>query len=196
MDNGVGHRQQGYPGSRQPHSPTYRVSTIMLAIYPLSPATLGSAIDLTKRVFDRPGFWWEQPGFVLWLSLRRNFVARSIFRLLGMGEARYWVVADETGLVLGVTGLYTYLNDPDACWLGWTCVDPEARSRRIGSQLVDFAIAQSQSTGRSYLRLYTWDGEEAAVARHLYQRRGFQLTRTEKLESYSLLYYELPVQQG
>ncbi|MDX2100028.1 MAG: GNAT family N-acetyltransferase [Leptolyngbyaceae cyanobacterium bins.59] len=163
----------------------------MITLEPLSPDTIGEAIRLTDRVFDYPAFWWEKPSFVLWLSLNNGFIAKTIYRFLGVEWATYWVARDEEGAVVGITGLYTYLKEPEAYWLGWTCVDPQVRGRKIGSGLVDFAIAQTREAGKAYLRLYTWDDEAATVARQLYERRGFHLTRTEDLKTYRVLYYDL-----
>jgi GNAT superfamily N-acetyltransferase len=167
----------------------------MATIQPLSQKTLKDTIALTNTVFP----WESRWGSAAWafrFSLIHPRLSRILFLPLGIRWAHYWVAINGGKTVLGVTGLYRPHKDTEAYWLGWTCVAPEARGQRIGSQLLDFAIEQTKKAGVSYLRLYTWDGEEATVARQLYERRGFQLTHTEKLEEYSLLYYELPLVVG
>ncbi len=166
-----------------------------IAIEPLSPQSLNATISLTDRVFLYQR-WWEQAKWAFSLSLMSGFLPRLLLQLIGVDNCRYWVAIDSQTGVVGVTGLYQTPKDKqDAYWLGWTCVDPQTRGQGVGKQLIDFAIAEAKSSGITYLRLYTSDLPDYAIAVKLYERRGFELTSqvTEKYQhiSFNILYYQL-----
>lgn len=166
-----------------------------IVIEPLSEHTLPATIALTDLVFLYQR-WWERASWAFSLSLMSGFVPRLLLRLIAVENCRYWVAIDSQTGVVGVTGLYQTPKDKhEAYWLGWTCVDPQTRGQGVGKQLIEFAIEQAKSSGISYLRLYTSDLPDYAIAVKLYERRGFELTNQVKENyqhrSFNILHYQL-----
>ncbi|WP_414543803.1 GNAT family N-acetyltransferase [Nostoc sp. CCY0012] len=164
-------------------------------IEPLSYATLDEAINLINKVFPSQTLF-ERATLAFPLSLRKNStITKIIFRILEITEVRYWVAVDEDcKRVIGTTGLYGYLKDiHEAYWLAWTCVSPTVRGQGIGSKLVDFSIEKARAEGKQFLRLYTSNSPDEAVAQILYQKRGFRLIGEDKIwgSKSKKLYFEL-----
>ncbi|MHC5822627.1 MAG: GNAT family N-acetyltransferase [Nostoc sp.] len=168
----------------------------MIEIKPLSKPTLTAAIDLADKVFQYQR-WWEKASWIFQLSLMHSYFPKLLLGLLGISWCRYWVAVNSQADVLGITGLYTRSGNSETYWLGWTCVNPEARGQGIGAKLVDFAISQAKNSRANYLKLYTSDLPDYAIARQLYERRGFELVQEvlqkHKQTTFNILYYQLPL---
>lgn len=168
----------------------------MIAIKPLSKQTLTAAIDLADKVFQYQR-WWEKASWAFQLSLMHGYFPKLLLGLLGISWCRYWAAVNSQADVLGITGLYTRSGNSETYWLGWTCVNPEARGQGIGAKLVDFAVSQAKNSGANYLKLYTSDLPDYAIARQLYERRGFELVQQvlqkHKQMTFNILYYQLPL---
>lgn len=140
-----------------------------LSIEPFDPLRRDAVIRLVDAVFPS-----QSP--IERLSMR-VFQTRWDW-LLGLGgirNGRFWL-AVEADRVLGTVGLYQTPKDAGtAYWLGWFCVSPEARGRRLGQRLIDFAVAETKVAGQQYLRLYTSTDPNEAAAQALYERNGFTL---------------------
>lgn len=166
----------------------------MIEIQPLSKQTLTAAIKLADEVFQYQR-WQEKASWAFQLSLMHGYLAKLLLRLKGISSCRYWVAVDSQANVIGITGLYIRSEDSKTYWLGWTCVNPEARGERIGSKLVDFAISQAQNSGANYLKLWTSDRPVYVIARQLYEQRGFELVqqapKKRKQMNFNILYYQL-----
>jgi GNAT superfamily N-acetyltransferase len=166
----------------------------MIKIEPLSKQNLRAATKLADEVFQYQR-WWEKASWAFQLSLMDGYFPKLLLRLVGMGWCRYWVAVNSDMEVLGITGIYTMLEDSKTYWLGWTGVAPEARGKRIGSKLVDFAISQARNANVNYLKLYTSDIPDYAIACQLYERRGFELINKVatkyKQMTFNTLYYQL-----
>jgi ribosomal protein S18 acetylase RimI-like enzyme len=72
-------------------------------------------------------------------------------------------------------------------------VAPEARGQGIGGKLVDFCIAKARAAGKQFLRLYTSNHPNQAIAQILYEKRGFRLIGDSQLRGtqFKKLYGEL-----
>jgi GNAT superfamily N-acetyltransferase len=55
-------------------------------------------------------------------------------------------------------------DNNEKVWLGWTCVDPAVRGQEIGRKLVNFAIGKARSESKKFLRLYTSNHPNQAIA--------------------------------
>lgn len=97
---------------------------------------------------------------------------------------KYWVAVDtDNKNVVGTIGIYEENADQNqALWLGWFCVDPNYRGRKIGSKLLEFAISQAKRLGTPYLRVYTADSERSLAARYLYRKYSFKPMKRINLE--------------
>ncbi|KAB2926188.1 MAG: GNAT family N-acetyltransferase [Dechloromonas sp.] len=62
--------------------------------------------------------------------------------------------------------------------LRWFITSDEARGKGLGSRLLEAAMAFCQAQG--YHRVYLWTFDELHAARHLYERHGFRLSRTQR----------------
>jgi len=95
------------------------------------------------------------------------FVARQEGRVVGMVSLLYSVSTAQGGPV---------------CWLEDMVFRPECRSAGVGSQLLEYAIAQAQTRGLSRITLLT-DCDNAGAIR-FYQRHGFQPSAMTPLRLY------------
>jgi ribosomal protein S18 acetylase RimI-like enzyme len=170
-------------------------ATIFAKIEPLSRVRLASAAALANRVFgdDAPGRWFRT-------SLDRSLYADTVARTFDpngvpLPGVRYWTATDKTGQVVGTTGLYEYASDRyQASWLGWMCVEPRARGRKIGQSLVEKAIGEARADGKAFLRLYTSTDPNEAAAQRLYEKLGLRVVRRLPPEAgsrYAILLREL-----
>jgi GNAT superfamily N-acetyltransferase len=166
-------------------------------ITPLSKETLEEAKKLVNRVFPLQE---KEESSDYWLAYSLKQSEKEAKR--GPGEypdARlpgYWVYMRD-GKVIGIIGLYEYgRNAKNVSWVGWFCVDPDFRRQCIGSELLEYAIAQAKKAGKKYLRLYTTDDPNEADAQRLYEKKGFIITKRDvrKRGKYDILYRELKLQ--
>lgn len=61
-------------------------------------------------------------------------------------------------------------------------VDPKARGFKLGTRLVDECISFARAAG--YLHITLWTHSVLTAARHVYEKAGFKLTRSEKHKSW------------
>jgi DNA-binding MarR family transcriptional regulator/GNAT superfamily N-acetyltransferase len=62
-------------------------------------------------------------------------------------------------------------------------VDPKARGLRLGARLIDECIGFARDAG--YKKITLWTHSVLTAARHIYQKAGFKLTRSEERVSWS-----------
>jgi GNAT superfamily N-acetyltransferase len=176
--------------------PEISLSQMTVVIEPMSKRTVSVAIELADRIFLYQT-WWRKARFIFLLSLMKGILPKLIFGVAGVAWCEHWVATNPTGEVLGVTGLYSLLKDPDAYYLSWTFVNPNFRRCGVGDRLVSFALEQARSQGAKYLKLDTWDLPMFESAHRLYKRHGFQITHKKpgkrKDISYNILYFQAPL---
>ena len=61
-------------------------------------------------------------------------------------------------------------------------VDPKARGLGLGARLVDECVRFARDAG--YKKITLWTHSVLIAARHIYEKAGFRLTRTDKHESW------------
>jgi RimJ/RimL family protein N-acetyltransferase len=107
------------------------------------------------------------------------------------------VYIDETGAVLGTTGLYQYKRDAqEAVWVGWFCVDPKARGKGIGQKLIDHTICLAVQAGFRRVRLYTSTDPNEEAAQRLYEKNGFKEISRKKGLFATKLFREREIKQA
>ena len=57
-------------------------------------------------------------------------------------------------------------------------VDPKARGLGLGARLADECVRFAKRVG--YKKITLWTHQELTAARHIYEKAGFKLMRTEK----------------
>ncbi len=92
---------------------------------------------------------------------------------------RCWI-AEMNGEIVG--SIFVVEGSEDTAKLRLLIVDPKARGLGLGSQLVEECINFSRQAG--YKKLVLWTNSVLKEARHIYQKKGFQLVNEEKHHSF------------
>lgn len=92
---------------------------------------------------------------------------------------RFWI-AEMNGEIVG--SIFVVEGSEDTAKLRLLIVDPKARGLGLGSQLVEECINFSKQAG--YKKLVLWTNSVLKEARHIYQKKGFQLVKEEKHHSF------------
>lgn len=159
-----------------------------MEIIRLSEETLKPALDLILRCFSQ-----VQPDDI---DHPEKCLKHSLetYRKQKQNPTLGYQIAVDNERVVGISGLFVVpYNQRDSNWLGWTCVDPAFRGRKIGSRLLDLMIQKTIEDRKKFLRLYvSSDGE---IARSIYAKRGFIETCRRKYEDCDdhLIYMKLPL---
>lgn len=159
----------------------------MISIEALTKERLSDAINLTKEVFGESTAKKDLPASLTPDKYKKYLEKTEIFNL------EYWVAVDGND-ILGVIGLYSEENGKEETrWIGWFCVNPLARKRGIGSQLLRFVIEKARMEGRKTLKVYTSDHPTEINSHRLYEKHGFQLFKKRPVGNtgYMFLYYQL-----
>ena len=157
-------------------------------IVPLSKETLQSAMKLVDICF--PVKMEHENTDLLQASLGMKDI--SLVDKNGV-YIKYWVVLKGKD-VIGLVGLFGERRKvKKEYWLDYFCVHPSMRGKGIGTKLLNFAILKARKEDKKYLKLYTAEGLDEAAAQHLYEEKGFEVTkkRRDKNFPYMLIYYRL-----
>ncbi|WP_236029867.1 GNAT family N-acetyltransferase [Paractinoplanes lichenicola] len=84
-------------------------------------------------------------------------------------------IAEVEGLRVGC--VFCVDGGDDTAVLRVLLVDPAARGRRVGAQLVDTCLNFARKNG--YVRIRLWTTDRQAIAGRLYLSRGFELAKEE-----------------
>ena len=93
---------------------------------------------------------------------------------------RCWIVemnGENVGCVMLVKD-----KQPKVARIRLLLVDPKARGLGLGARLVDECVRFSRKAG--YKKITLWTHSVLAAARHVYEKAGFTLTRSEKRKSW------------
>jgi RimJ/RimL family protein N-acetyltransferase len=85
---------------------------------------------------------------------------------------RYFIIKTERGDSIGIIGLYSYHDYPDDAWIGWFGILPEYRGKGFSKMALAKLERHARSLGFKSIRLYLYEGENAA-ADGLYKNGGF-----------------------
>jgi len=156
-----------------------------ITIEPLSKERLEKTTEMIIKIFNNKPEDVDWPGKWLPASLEPEKYKKD-FDAIDCLFCNYWVAIDsKSNRVAGIIGIYSIKHDEEeACWIGWFCVAPEFRERKIGSKLLDFAIEKAKSMKKEYLRLYISNNPNEKKAKILYARRGFKLLGKKKLKGF------------
>lgn len=149
-----------------------------MKIVPLSEENLEETIRMAHKVFPLDAASDNPPerGFRKSLSNEANIKSWKGPEHVLSG-LNYWVLLDdETDKVIGVTGLYSFKENPGEVWLAWYCIDPEVRGKGLGRKLLEWTMAKAKEEGYSVFRLYTSTDPNEAAAQKLYDSVGLKIT--------------------
>ena len=93
------------------------------------------------------------------------------------GRDGLWL-ACENGLIHGAIAIDGSHYQESGAHLRWFITSDEVRGKGIGSRLLAAAISFCRD--RRYHKVYLWTFDELHAARHLYEKQGFKLTRTQR----------------
>jgi GNAT superfamily N-acetyltransferase len=88
-----------------------------------------------------------------------------------------WLAMDG-GVIHGSVAIDGSHSQESGAHLRWFIASDESRGKGVGSQLL--AAALDFCKLRSYRKVYLWTFDELHAARHLYEKHGFKLARTQR----------------
>lgn len=83
----------------------------------------------------------------------------------------FWLARSFENQVVGITGIYSYIEYPDDAWCAWYGILPEYQGKGFGKALLLWTINQAKKMGFKNFRLYT-DLEDNKTATELYRKVG------------------------
>jgi len=93
------------------------------------------------------------------------------------GRDGIWL-ANEGGITHGAIVIDGSHYQESGAHLRWFILSDEARGKGVGSQLIGAAMSFCQAQG--YRKVYLWTFDQLHAARHLYEKHGFKLVRTQR----------------
>ena len=182
-----------------------QIQTLVEGIDERSRERLLDAMRVIRNVLDREGGSAHEPrlrglkpGDLGWIIHRQTVLYNQEYgwdwtyeglasKILGQFVAEFdanketaWV-AEWRGEVVG--SVFLMKGDaPETAKLRLLYVEPSARGKGIGRQLVDACIAHARALG--YRKLTLWTNDVLVAARHIYQSAGFHLTDEAKHHSF------------
>ena len=93
------------------------------------------------------------------------------------GRDGLWL-AQDNGVIHGSIAIDGSQLQESGAHLRWFITSDESRGKGLGSRLLDAAMAFCRASG--YRKVYLWTFDELHAARHLYEKHGFALARTQR----------------
>lgn len=93
------------------------------------------------------------------------------------GRDGLWL-AEEGGVIHGSVAIDGSHYEESGAHLRWFITSDQSRGKGLGSRVLAAAMAFCEDRGYRKVHLWTFDGLHAA--RHLYERHGFTLTRSQR----------------
>ena len=157
-------------------------------IEPLSRMTLKEAEKLRDSIFDDDIEDIEKDLLLASLNITHY---KKILENNDLTALTYWVAKESVSKrVIGLTGIYTEIDDKENCWLGWFCVDKLYRKNGFGKKLLEFSIEQAAKMEKKYLYLYTYNSKKFQTAIQLYNKYEFQEFQEKSSKNKLELYFK------
>lgn len=161
----------------------------------LTNETLDQACKVIDSAFPYEVSGGNAPSEYLRASLDEQKKKELLDSFTGHNVEYYTLIDESTHEVIGVTGLYTLIEDMnEASWGAWTGIHNNYKGKGFGKFMIDSMIEKARNNGKKYVRTYVSDHSNEAVALNMYKRRGFELFKQEPLdfpEAKNMFYYQL-----
>jgi DNA-binding MarR family transcriptional regulator/GNAT superfamily N-acetyltransferase len=120
-------------------------------------------------------YGWTEPFEGVCAQIVADFANKS-----DLQRERAWI-AEMDGENVGC--VFLAADSPTLARIRLLLVEPKARGLGLGAHLVDECIGFARRAG--YEKITLWTHSVLAAARHIYQKAGFKLTRSEERVSWS-----------
>jgi DNA-binding MarR family transcriptional regulator/GNAT superfamily N-acetyltransferase len=140
---------------------------------PHQPGDMGWIIHRHGVLYARE-YGWDETFEALVAEIAAKFI-----RNLDPKRERCWVAEREGGIVGSV---FLVRKSETAAQLRLMYVEPDARGLGIGSRLVEECVRFGRRVG--YRKIVLWTNSVLVAARHIYQKAGFRLVRSEPHHSF------------
>jgi GNAT superfamily N-acetyltransferase len=143
-----------------------------LQFVPVTVLNVCQSYKISKSIFP-------DDSFQLKLSFVASLVPKPLlpavshaFTAVRLKFLDYYAGVDETGEIVGITGLYAVTGRKEA-WIGWFGVAPSRRGNSYGSEILNWTIEAAKQRDFDMLRLWTSTSDDHARAAVMYAARGF-----------------------
>lgn len=165
-----------------------------MLIRDLDKDNVDEAVKLLNRVFPYDTEKDNLPEKFLKGSLN-PLKYKKYWEKFNIAYLKYFVLIDDKSKkIIGTTGLYKRKqDDKGVVWLGWYCVAPEFREKKLGRKLLAWTIKKAKKQKNKKLRLYTTLHPNEKVAQELYKKIGFKEIEEyqDYIDSDKTIYMEL-----
>jgi DNA-binding MarR family transcriptional regulator/N-acetylglutamate synthase-like GNAT family acetyltransferase len=151
----------------EPHPhPTYRLRAPV-------PGDFGWMVKRHGEIYAQE-YGWTEPFEGLCAQIVADFANKNDPK-----RERCWI-AEMDGEVVGC--VFLAKDSAKVARIRLLLVDPKARGLGVGARLADECIRFARRTG--YKKITLWTHSNLSAARHIYQKAGFRLMRTERHSSW------------
>jgi DNA-binding MarR family transcriptional regulator/N-acetylglutamate synthase-like GNAT family acetyltransferase len=137
------------------------------------PGDFGWMIKRHAELYARE-YQWKEPFEGLCAQIVADFTNK-----FDLKRERCWI-AEMDGENVGC--IFLAKDSPTVARIRLLLVEPKARGLGLGAQLVDECIRFARRSG--YRRITLWTHSVLTAARHIYEKAGFKLTRTDRHKSW------------
>jgi DNA-binding MarR family transcriptional regulator/GNAT superfamily N-acetyltransferase len=143
------------------------------ALRPPVPGDLGWIVQRHAELYAQE-YQWTEPFEGVCAQIVADFSSN-----FDPKRERCWIAemdGDKVGCV------FVAKDSDEVARLRLLLVEPKARGLGLGARLIDEAVRFARAAG--YKKMTLWTHSVLKAARHIYQKAGFRLTRSEKRKSF------------
>jgi GNAT superfamily N-acetyltransferase len=108
------------------------------------------------------------------LNLKSSVDEKLLEEVYGKNYRRsldFWIGKNELDEIVGITGIYSYVEYPNDAWCAWFGILPAHQGKGCGKKLFLWTMAEAKKRGFENFRLYT-DLIDNETAVNLYRKIG------------------------